>query len=152
MQAGLPVGELVSIDSSNEDLSGLRQENIISARYGISGRPDRIVKTVSGIVPVELKSGKAPRTGPHKAQLAQLAVYCLLIEDQFQTTVVEGIIEFSDSSITVPFNSQMRAWILSLIDEVQEAKQQGARPRRSHNQPGRCRGCGFRESCREALH
>jgi CRISPR-associated exonuclease Cas4 len=119
---------------------------------GISGRPDRIVKTSSGIVPVELKSGKAPRSGPYKAHLAQLAVYCLLIEDQLQTTVTEGVIEYADRSITVPFNSQMRAWILSLIDEVQEAKQQGARPRRSHNQPGRCRGCGFRESCREALH
>jgi CRISPR-associated exonuclease Cas4 len=97
---------------------------------------------------VELKSGKAPRDGPHKAQLA---VYCLLIEDQFQTIVTEGIIEFSASSIMVPFNSQMRAWILALIEEVQEAKLQGAKPQRSHNQPGRCRGCGFRESCREAL-
>jgi hypothetical protein len=48
MQAGLPLGELVSIDSSNKDLSGLRQENIFSARYSISGRPDRMVRTASG--------------------------------------------------------------------------------------------------------
>ena len=96
---------------------------------------------------MELKSGKAPRAGPNKAQLAQLAVYCLLIEDQFQTIVTEGIIEFSDSSITVPFNSQMRAWIPALIDEVQEAKPQGAKPRRSQISPA---GAGVADSARVA--
>jgi CRISPR/Cas system-associated exonuclease Cas4 (RecB family) len=99
VKAGLP-GELVSIDTPLSDLGELRQENIVSARYGISGRPDRIVKTATGIIPVELKSGKAPRAGPYRAQLAQLGVYCLLIEEQFQTVVNEGIIEYSDRSIT----------------------------------------------------
>jgi CRISPR-associated exonuclease Cas4 len=144
-------GELVSIDTARGDLGDLRQENIVSTRYGISGRPDRIVKTTTGIIPVELKSGKAPLGGPHKAQVAQLAVYCLLIEDQFQTTVTEGIIEYSDRSITVSFDSRMKKWILALIEEVQEAKQQDAKPRRSHNHVGRCRACGFRQSCDEAL-
>ena len=109
------------------------------------------MKTVTGIIPVELKSGKAPRAGPYRAQLAQLGVYCLLIEEQFQTVVNEGIIEYSDRSITVSFNDRMRAWVLALIAEVQEAKRQDAKPRRSHSQAARCRACGFRQSCREAL-
>jgi len=150
VKAGLP-GELVSIDTPRGDLGDLRQENIVSARYGISGRPDRILKTATGIIPVELKSGKAPRAGPYRAQLAQLGVYCLLIEEQFQTVVNEGIIEYSDRPITVSFNGRMRAWILALIAEVQEAKRRDARPRRSHKLAARSRACGFRQSCEEAL-
>jgi CRISPR-associated exonuclease Cas4 len=150
-EANLPPGELVSIDSSREGFSKLRQQNIVSARYGISGRPDRVVRTVDGIMPVELKSGNAPRTGPYEAQVAQLAVYCLLIEEEFKTTVKEGVIQYSDRSITVKFDDRMRSWILALVEEVREAKRQNARPRRNHDYAGRCRGCGFREGCQETL-
>ena len=75
-QTSLPAGDLVSIDTSSEGLAELRQDNIISARHGISGRPDRIVKRANGIMPVELKSGNAPQSGPYDSHLAQLAVYC----------------------------------------------------------------------------
>jgi CRISPR-associated exonuclease Cas4 len=103
------------------------------------------------MVPVELKSGVVPRNGPHEAQLAQLYVYCLLVEEQNQTTVREGIIEYSDHPVTVEFDEARRRWVLGLIEEVQEAKQTEARPRRSHNQANRCTGCGFRANCEEAL-
>jgi CRISPR/Cas system-associated exonuclease Cas4 (RecB family) len=102
-------------------------------------------------VPVELKSGLAPRSGPHDAQLAQLFVYCLLVEERFQTTVREGIIEYSDRQITVEFNDVRRGWVLGLIEEVREAKRAGARPGRSHNHAGKCRGCGFSQSCEQAI-
>jgi CRISPR-associated exonuclease Cas4 len=119
---------LLSIDTLREDLAVFRQENLSSVRYGISGRPDRIIETKSGISPVELKSGTAPKSGPHEAQLAQFAVYCLLIEERFRTVVMEGVIPYADRSITVKFDERMRAWILALVEEVREAKRQNARP------------------------
>ena len=112
---------------------------------GYPGRPDRIVKTENGIVPVELKSGTAPKLGPHEAHLAQLAVYCLLLEEQFRTTVSEGIIKYSDRPVSVKFDARTRAWILRLIEEVRETKRHNGRPKRSHNHAGRCRGCGSQD-------
>jgi CRISPR-associated protein Cas4 len=149
--ARLANGELVTIDSEREDLGALRQENIRSARYAISGRPDRIMKTASGMVPVELKSGMAPRNSPHDAQLAQLFVYCLLVEEQYQTTVREGVIQYTDQPVTVPFDEARSRWVLGLIAEVHEAKRANARPGRSHNHAGKCRGCGFREACPDTI-
>jgi CRISPR-associated exonuclease Cas4 len=146
-----PAGELVSLDTSRAGLAELRQQNIVSARYGISGRPDRVVRTANGIMPVELKSGNAPRAGPYEAQVAQLAVYCLLIEEQFETMVKEGVIQYADRSITVEFDDRTRDWILAVLEGVREAKRKNARPGRSHDHAGRCRGCGFREECSEAL-
>ena len=91
--ASLSAADLISIDTARTDLSCSRQENIISRRYGISGRPDRVVNTPYGIVPVELKSGRSPRSGPYEAHLAQLAVYCLLVEERYETRVKEGRIQ-----------------------------------------------------------
>jgi CRISPR-associated exonuclease Cas4 len=149
--AQLPAGELVSIDTQRANLETLKQQNLYSARYGLSGRPDRIMRTPRGIVPVELKSSAAPRTGPHEAQLAQLFAYCLLLEEHYQSTVREGIIEYSDRAFTIPFDDQGRKWILALIAEVREAKRLQAEPGRSHRHAGRCRACGFRDGCSEAL-
>ena len=66
-------------------------------------------------MPVELKSSLAPRTGPHKAQLAQLFAYCLLVEERYQSIVREGMIECSDQTFTIPFDDQRRKWILDLV-------------------------------------
>ena len=63
-------------------------------------------------MPVELKSSAAPRTGPHEAQLAQLSD-CLLLEEHYQSTVREGIIEYSDRAFTIPFDDQRRKWVLA---------------------------------------
>ena len=146
--AQLPAGELVSIDTQRANLETLKQQNLYSARYGLSGRPDRIMRTPRGIVPVELKSSAAPRTGPHEAQLF---AYCLLLDEHYQSTVREGIIEYSDRAFTVPFDDQRRKWVLDLIAEVKEAKRVHVEPGRSHQHAGRWGACGFRDGCSEAL-
>ena len=44
-----------------------------SARYRLRGRPDELRRGPDGrLVPVEIKSGRAPRGGPHASHRAQL--------------------------------------------------------------------------------
>jgi CRISPR-associated exonuclease Cas4 len=120
-------------------------------RYRISGRPDRIVRTEWGFGPVDVKYSRCPPSGPHANHLAQVAVYCLLVEEHFGSRVHEAILEYIDGSFVVPFDDRLRSWILTVIREVQELKYSGEVPGRSHNQPAKCRVCGFRHGCREAL-
>ncbi len=89
------------------DLAGMLQSNIHSERYGISGRPDRVIRNSSGYVPVELKQARCPRYGPHPRELAQLAVYCLLIEEHLQCAVSEGILRYADREVLVRFDDRM---------------------------------------------
>ena len=42
-----------------------QQPSLISARYGLSGRPDYLVRVDSGVAPVELKSGNLPDPTGH---------------------------------------------------------------------------------------
>jgi len=69
-----------------------QQPSLISARYGLSGRPDCLVRVDDGVVPVELKSGRSPRSGrPYEGHMLQLAAYCLLVEDVCQAFVPYGL-------------------------------------------------------------
>jgi hypothetical protein len=45
------------------------------------GPPRHLIETTEGLVPVEVKSGACPRSGPHAAHVAQLMTYCVLVED-----------------------------------------------------------------------
>jgi hypothetical protein len=54
----------------------MRQVNIRSVRYGIAGKPDRVVHTSRGPVPVDVKKCLCHRNGrPYDGHVAQLAVY-----------------------------------------------------------------------------
>jgi hypothetical protein len=73
---GLPAGLLV-YDAGRQHL----QRPLVSHRLRLAGRPDYLIETAEGLVPVELKSGACPRSGPHAAHVAQLMTYCVLVED-----------------------------------------------------------------------
>ncbi len=152
--AGLTEGRVVSVDAiqTRQELAGMQQAILQSSRYGISGRPDRIVRTQRGPVPLDVKNCICPRNGlPYEGHVAQVAVYCLLLEEKFQCRVHEAVIDYIDRSVTVPFDDRRRAWILSVIREVQDVKRNHTIPVRSHNHRGKCGSCGFRQECREGL-
>jgi CRISPR-associated exonuclease Cas4 len=115
--AALPTSRLISVDViTPHQLAGIPlQGNLQSTRYGISGRPDRIVRTERGFAPVDVKYSRCPPSGPRANHLAQVAVYCLLVEEHFGSRVQEAIIEYIDGSFVVPFDDQLRNWILTVV-------------------------------------
>ena len=128
-----------------------QQPALASVRYGLVGRPNYLVRVKNGIAPVELKSGKAPRSGrPYDGHLLQLAAYCLLVEDVCQVYVPFGVLAYEDRCIPVEFTSSLRQDLLNLLGEMRTAKRLGEL-HINHNSPGKCRSCGFREVCGEGL-
>lgn len=128
-----------------------QQPALASTRYALTGRPDYLVRVENGIAPVELKSGKAPRSGrPYDGHLLQLAAYCLLVEDVCHAYVPFGVLEYEDRSIPVDYTPSLRQQLLKLLEEMRAAKRVGEL-HINHNSTGKCRSCGFREVCGEGL-
>ena len=127
-------------------------ETLLSDRYGLVGRPDYILRTPDGLVPVEVKSRSSGARGPYPGEEAQLFAYCLLVEEVTGERVRSGVIEFSDRMWPIAFGDRERREILGLLEEIRDT-QGRAEVGRSHAQAGRCRGCGFRASdvCGQAL-
>lgn len=144
----LPKGKVLYSDTGSEKRPA---RTLVSRRYGLKGRPDYLLETAEGIVPVELKSAPLPPGGrPYDSHLMQLVCYCLLCEDVLNARVPFGLIRYRDGESRVPYTPELRAQLLALLEEMREAR---ALPvvHRSHAQPRRCARCGFNETCGEAL-
>jgi CRISPR-associated exonuclease Cas4 len=146
-QAGLPDGAIVYQDTAD---SGSMVAALVSHRHGLVGRPDYLIETDQGVVPVELKNSRCPPRGPFDNHVAQLMGYCLLVEDSMGKTVPEGVLRYQDREIRVPFTREQREWVCGIVLAVRAAKG-GAPVRRSHQISQKCRGCSVRSSCRDSL-
>ena len=145
---GFPVGRLGGL---KRDASGVRQERaLVSRRHGLTGRPDYLIETRDGVVPVEAKSTAKPGARPYDSHLYQLAAYCLLVEDALGARVPYGLIRYRDGEVRVEYTAELRAGLLALLEEMRRARE-ADEVHRSHDEPRRCARCGVREFCDEAL-
>jgi CRISPR-associated exonuclease Cas4 len=98
---------------------------------------------------VEVKSGSAPPQ-PYAAHVLQLAAYCLLVEEQEGRAPSHGILKYRDAAFQVDYTPALRAELLATLAALHHDL--GARDvARSHDEAGRCRGCGYQERCDQRL-
>jgi len=144
--AGLPAGRVTYVDTG----AWKRTERpLFSNEHMLTGRPDYLVRVREGVVPVEVKSGAAPAQ-PYEAHILQLAAYCLLVEETEARAVPYGIVKYDDRAFEIEYTPALRAHLLDTLDAMRRGM--GARDvGRSHEDPRRCGGCGYRDGCDERL-
>ena len=123
---------------------------LVSQRHGLTGKPDYISREGGELIPVERKSRSVSATGAYEGELLQLAAYCLLVEERFGKPVRRGKILYQNRSLEVLFDDQLRSRLLDAVGELKSADALGDVARNHHN-PARCRGCGFRQACRDSV-
>jgi CRISPR-associated exonuclease Cas4 len=145
-RTGLPAGRITYVDTG---AWGRCERPLFSNQHRLTGRPDYLVQKGRDLIPVEVKSGTAPQQ-PYPAHVLQLAAYCLLVEDQEGRAPPHGILKYDDQAFEVDYTPSLRA---ELIDFLEQLRRDLAvrNVRRSHDEPGRCQGCGYRERCEERL-
>lgn len=160
-RSGLPSGQLIYSDTgfavghfapTTLNTQGVKQERpLVSQRFGLIGRPDYLVRTDEGIIPVEAKSTRCPANGrPYNSHIMQLAAYCLLVEDVLGAEVPYGVVRYADEEIAVDYTPELREELIALLAEMNDARL-AYDVHRSHEDARRCNGCSMRESCDEAL-
>ena len=135
-----PRGEVVSQDLTDawKPAAVLRSET-----YGISGKPDLLLRDGDQLVPVELKSYNAP-ADPYASNLMQLAAYFLLIEENYDARPDYSIIQYADEAVRVENSGSLRKQLLRTTSRMREWD--GSLPPRCGRR-GQCAGCGYRDSC-----
>jgi CRISPR-associated exonuclease Cas4 len=122
---------------------------LFSREHRLTGRPDYLVTRREGVVPVEVKSGAAPGV-PYAAHILQLAAYCLLVEEQEACRPPHGILKYDDRAFEIEYTEALRARLLATLDAIRADLSAGDVDR-SHEEAGRCRGCGQRTACDRRL-
>lgn len=143
----LPTGKIIYTD--NETWFPNTQP-LIDEKLQLVGKPDYLIERQDGmIVPVELKSGRAPRY-PHDGHVMQLMAYCLLVETAYGVRPDYGVIQYQDRAFSIEFTEELEENLLDILVEMREAQFTNEQ-HRSHTIPPRCASCGVRDFCDQRL-
>ncbi len=143
---GLPGGKVIYSDTGASEIPA---QSLYSARYGLAGKPDYLVATRRGLVPVEVKPTRDDAE-PQESHLLQVLAYCLLLEETEGKRPPYGLLRYKNDSFKVDYNNETRSFLVDVLEEMREAREQ-AEVHRNHEQMGRCRACAYAEICEEAL-
>jgi CRISPR-associated exonuclease Cas4 len=144
-EAGLPPGRVVYIDMER---FGRLERSLYDPRTDLSGRPDYLVDIGDGIVPVEVKSGRAPFQ-PYRSHVLQLAAYCFLVHAELGKRPRYGVLRYGDKAFAVDYTSEIENELLDVLAEMKRSESQI--PDRSHESFNRCNACGVRQHCDQVL-
>ncbi|MCL5963439.1 MAG: Dna2/Cas4 domain-containing protein [Candidatus Thermoplasmatota archaeon] len=136
-------GKIVYLDDMKSS------ELMVGKKYPVSGRPDYVVYNDNKYIPVEIKTGRTPR-GPLYSHIAQLIVYCMLIEDIYNIKPDYGIIKYPEKSIPIQYTDAWRDRILQSVSTMDNIKKSGV-THRNHRNINKCRYCSRNSICPEKL-
>ncbi len=145
-QSGLPAGRVIYSDAGAWQRN---EQSLFSRQHQLVGKPDYLVQTPQGIVPVEVKSGHAPAQ-PREGHVLQLAAYCLLVEEQMGQRVPHGIIQYADRQFAIDYTPALKGELLRVMGDMRAARANGD-AHRDHHEPRKCAACGLRDACDERL-
>jgi CRISPR-associated exonuclease Cas4 len=144
--SGLPTGQVIYRDTGG----GTSVEKpLYDPISGLTGRPDYLVEANGAIIPVEVKSSRAPSL-PYDSHVFQLAAYCLLVERTYGQRPPYGILRYRDRSFTIDYSPALENELENLL-KAMRLQQRRSETNRSHNEPARCARCGYRGICDQKL-
>lgn len=120
----------------------------VDEEWGVSGRPDYVIETDDGPVPVEVKTGFTPRE-PFDSHRMQLATY-LRLQEASGRPPAYGMITYPKGAFRLAWDEQTQAELQAALARMQAAKESGVADR-DHEHPGRCKGCARRDACDQQL-
>jgi CRISPR-associated exonuclease Cas4 len=144
---GMPAGRIIYADTSSW---GPVKEPLYDANLGLTGRPDYIVQQGEQWIPVEVKSSRVSEA-PFDSHIFQLAAYCRLVQLTYGQRPPYGILHYPNRTFAIDFTPELETAMLDLLAEMR-AQDHRKEVSRSHENAGRCKGCGFRSICNQKLN
>jgi CRISPR-associated exonuclease Cas4 len=145
-QAGIPGGKVIYVDTSQW---GKVEKPLYDPQLRLTGKPDYLVRQGNQIIPIEVKSRLAPQV-PYDSHIYQLAAYCLLVEHAYSTRPGYGIIHYANKNFAIDYTVELAESVKEIIWQMQ-GRQSHSTTDRSHQDEKRCRHCGYRSICDQAL-
>ncbi|HEX9018026.1 MAG TPA: CRISPR-associated protein Cas4 [Anaerolineaceae bacterium] len=143
---GLPSGKVIYSDTSRW---GKVEKPLYDPVSGLTGKPDYLVEEDGLVIPVEVKSSRAPSL-PHDSHIFQLAAYCRLVEHTYGKRPPFGILRYRDQTFSIDYTPALERELDTLLEAIRQQDRQGE-ANRSHQDQARCARCGYRSICNQRL-
>ncbi len=117
-----------------------------SQRYGLVGRPDRIVRRGKTIIVED----KKPSARVYESHRVQMGVYMLLVEEHYGVRPPHAVLVLGDGRREEIRNTkQLRERVLDITAQIRKARSDPARPQQGVAIPAKCRACAQRQNCKQ---
>ena len=143
---GLPAGRIIYSDTNQWERV---EKPLYDPISGLTGKPDYLIDEGGILIPVEVKSSRAPSL-PHDSHIYQLAAYCRLVERTYHQRPPYGILHYRDRTFSIDYTPALEGELDDLLDEIRVQERRGE-ANRSHHEPARCSRCGYRSICDQQL-
>lgn len=121
---------------------------LYSKRYRLTGKPDYLLAEKGALIPVEVKPNRAA-PAPLESDVMQLAAYGLLVEEMFGAPPY-GLLKYRDAVYRIEMSRALREQLLAIVEEMRRDAD-ARNVSRDHFEVAKCRACGYRAECVEAL-
>lgn len=119
-----------------------------SEKLGLKGIIDNIERYEDILIPIELKTGSAPREGVWPGHQLQLGAYLLMLSEKTGKDIDKGYIRYLDLSENRPIvmNPFLKMKIEELVKKVKDCLSASELPDFCGSE-NKCRSCGLRNIC-----
>lgn len=120
-------------------------EALFSSKFGLVGKPDFILHTKDGLLPLEIKHSNRPNQ-PYFSHVMQLISYCLLIEEAKGTKPKYGFIQYGGGQpFAVPYTENMKSFLIKTMNEMRSYIDSGESPKPIRRY--KCEKCSYNKDC-----
>ena len=121
------------------------EKALFSSNYGLIGKPDFILHTKEGLLPLEIKHTNRPDQ-PYFSHVMQLTSYCLLIEEEKGVKPKYGFIQYKGGrAFSIPYTQKMKSFLLKTMQEMRDYIELGESPKPFKNY--KCEKCNYKDNC-----
>jgi CRISPR-associated protein Cas4 len=101
-------------------------------------------------VPIELKTGSAPKEGVWPGHKIQVGAYAMLLEDHFKVPVQKAVVRYLDTNQVreVIINPFLREEVKDLVQQVKDLLESRQVPDFCDNE-NKCKNCDLKETCHD---
>ncbi|GIV89065.1 MAG: CRISPR-associated protein Cas4 [Pirellulaceae bacterium] len=145
-RSGLPWARVIEMDTGP---TRTLAKPLYSARLGLTGKPDYLLQQGKALIPVEVKPNRQA-SQPYLSDLIQLAAYLVLLEETTGSAPPYGLLRYANNTFRLRYTDEVRNEVLNTLAEMRDLLT-ATDVARNHDEIARCRGCGFRSQCEEAL-
>lgn len=118
-----------------------------SVNYGLSGKPDMVMKKGRTLIPYEYKTTDARK--PRDGHIYQMVAYFLILEDLYpDMDVPYGVLKYRNEAFRIENIDRNKDLLLRVVSEM---RRMHGEPDRNHSNSGRCFRCSFNEICQQKL-
>ncbi len=147
IRAGLPV-ICSNLSSYNGFFEGelSHNETLQSGKFGLTGSPDRLIRTNDELMPSIIKTGRVPLNGIWRGERLQLTAYAVLVEEKYDIPVRRGFVEYARLGMVreAAIRRHERRNVLQILEKIKKIRD-GIMPEKPKDAP--CEYCGFTEIC-----